>query len=809
MTKKKNQRYTELILLNVIVSILCFIFMGKAAFAMEQIDQSNLPEWAGGWTHVNPSAEGRSVMWQTFTPSRPNLTAVEIDILTISPGRGDDTLTIEIAKDGDILATADCYVEDGFDGLLRFEFPETVPLVPEQIYKLMVRDTGTVRFGWKYASNTYERGSRYVIEQEQPGTDWLFQTYSEIEPAQTKYSGGKGEPNTPYQIATAEDLMLLGETPEDYDKHFILTADIDLDPNLPGYRVFDSAVIARDTDNVESGFQGTPFAGVFDGMGHTIAHLSITGDLYLGLFGQLASGAKVRDLGLVEVNITNSRSIIGGLAGVNNGSILRSYSTGEFSGEVLVGGLVGSNNGSIASSYSTGKVSGDLVGGLVGWNTGTIIESHSVSAVNGNIEAGGLVGLNRDAGSITGSYSTGVVTGDLNTGGLVARSDKEGSITMSFSTAIVNGNANVGGLVGHNDRTSSISNSYSTGAVNGGVMAGGLVGNNAGSIIACYSTGAPNGDTLVGGLVGTNLLGSVTSSFWDVDASGLVNSQGGAGKTTAEMQMDSTFLEAGWDFVGETENSTDDIWKMWDGYDYPRLKWEPGPNTPLVFVDVNDPGFYGQMSKYEVTNAQYCDFLNAALASGDIIVNGTEIEGANGSNDGEDYVGESYYKLDGSGWTGAGATNGGASRIHYNEGTFIVDSGFSDHPVTYVSWYGAMAFASYYGYYLPTEDQWQAVADYDGTYIYGCGETIYPGIANYVNSEYPDGTTSVGSFGRYGYGMSDIAGNVWEWVSSGTEGFRIFRGGGWYSYDYDCAVSISGDGIPNANYCDIGFRVCR
>ena len=44
-------------------------------------------------------------------------------------------------------------------------------------------------------------------------------------PAYAKYSGGTGEPNDPYQIATAEDLMLLGDSPEDYDKHFILTTD--------------------------------------------------------------------------------------------------------------------------------------------------------------------------------------------------------------------------------------------------------------------------------------------------------------------------------------------------------------------------------------------------------------------------------------------------------------------------------------------------------------------------------------------------------------------------------------------------------
>jgi len=288
-----------------------------------------------------------------------------------------------------------------------------------------------------------------------------------------------------------------------------------------------------------------------------------------------------------------------------------------------------------------------------------------------------------------------------------------------------------------------------------------------------------------------------------------ITSAGGTGLTTAEMQTATTFLEAGWDFVDETENGPNDVWKMWDGYDYPRLAWEPGPNTPLVLVDINDPGFYGKMSKYEVTNSQYCNFLNAALASGDITVNGTDVYGSSGGNSGADYVEQRYYRCDGLGYTGYGAINGGASRIHYNAGAFTVNRDFNDHPVTYVSWYGAMAFCHYFNYYLPTEDQWRVVADYDGTYSFGCGVTIHPDIANYRNSEHPDGTTPVGSFGGFGYGMSDMAGNVWEWTSSSLDTSRIFCGGSLGSIDSDCDVKIRGDGIPYANYWDIGFRVCR
>jgi hypothetical protein len=117
-------------------------------------------------------------MWQTFTPDKPNLTSVEIDILTANPGQGGDSLTVEIAEDGQVLVSVDRYVEDGFDGLLRFEFAQAVAVVPGEIYELKVRDTGKTRFGWKYASNTYDTGSRYVFANERPGTDWFFQTYA-------------------------------------------------------------------------------------------------------------------------------------------------------------------------------------------------------------------------------------------------------------------------------------------------------------------------------------------------------------------------------------------------------------------------------------------------------------------------------------------------------------------------------------------------------------------------------------------------------------------------------------------------------
>jgi len=187
-----------------------------------------------------------------------------------------------------------------------------------------------------------------------------------------------------------------------------------------------------------------------------------------------------------------------------------------------VGGLAGSNWGSISSSYSTGSVSGSVcsaVGGLVGSNWGSIVVSYSSISVSGTVYV-------------------------------------------------------VGGLVGEN-RGGSIANSYSSGSVNGSSVVGGLVGqNNTGSITTCYSSGSVNGTYDVGGLVGENIRGSIDLSFWDIETSGWTTSAGGTGKTTAEMQTAKTFLDAGWDFVGETANGTEDIWWIDEGKDYPRLWWE-------------------------------------------------------------------------------------------------------------------------------------------------------------------------------------------------------------------------------------------
>ena len=228
---------------------------------------------------------------------------------------------------------------------------------------------------------------------------------------------------------------------------------------------------------------------------------------------------------------------------------------------------------------------------------------------------------------------------------------------------------------------------------------------------------------------------------------------------------------------------------------------------------ISHGGFIGEMSRYETTNAQYCQFLNAALASGDITVGVDSIVyGADGSNSGADFVDEVYFETD---------VASSYSQITYSQSVFSVGSrdgyNMADHPVVEVSWYGAKAFCEYYGYRLPTEWEWQAVADHDGSFTYGCGATTDFGKANcwdnvFANplglSSYPY-TSPVNHYSSYGYVMNDMAGNVWEWASTVSGSYRVLRGGSWISSDINCTVSFRLTSSPSGAGGDIGFRVCR
>ena len=151
-----------------------------------------------------------------------------------------------------------------------------------------------------------------------------------------------------------------------------------------------------------------------------------------------------------------------------------------------------------------------------------------------------------------------------------------------FASGVVNGEWLVGGLAGNLVRSSAvISDSYSSASVSGGYTVGGLLGiNNGGSVSSCYAFGSVNGDGGIGAFMGDLNFGSVLNCFWDVNVNPDVNGIGNGtdpnviGETTVNMQTESTFTDAGWDFVGEVINGPNDIWDICEGTNYPKLAWQ-------------------------------------------------------------------------------------------------------------------------------------------------------------------------------------------------------------------------------------------
>ncbi len=240
------------------------------------------------------------------------------------------------------------------------------------------------------------------------------------------------------------------------------------------------------------------FGAIFEGNGFTISNLAIRRNLNdIGLFG-VASGAHIRNVGLVGglVAYTGSASTInraGALAGsisisTQSTIVSASYATvnidvgGGAQGQA--GGLIGrfaSLTGFIIASYATGNVDGG----------------------SGRNSIGGLVGQ-YDDGSIIASYATGTVTGGAatdNVGGLVGRNSR-GRTTTSYATGNVSGgsgNDTVGGLIGI--AIDSVTASYATGNVDGGAdsdRAGALVGLNSVTSTASYGFGEVTNEETAG-----------------------------------------------------------------------------------------------------------------------------------------------------------------------------------------------------------------------------------------------------------------------------------------------------------------------
>jgi formylglycine-generating enzyme required for sulfatase activity len=199
------------------------------------------------------------------------------------------------------------------------------------------------------------------------------------------------------------------------------------------------------------------------------------------------------------------------------------------------------------------------------------------------------------------------------------------------------------------------------------------------------------------------------------------------------------------------------------------------------------------IDRYEVTNAQYTEFLNATQGDqercGGHICADTKVENPD-------------------------------SHLVYEKGRYMVERGYDNHPVTEVSWYGAQAYCERYGKRLPSEAEWEKAARGTDGAAYPWGEEFDP---HKLNSDYRVGdTTPVGSYtgGASPYGAYDMAGNVWEWVTDWYAAYpgsaypspffdhkyKVVRGGSWNHPADDARCARRDIAHPDRRLRVVGFR---
>ena len=239
------------------------------------------------------------------------------------------------------------------------------------------------------------------------------------------FTQGRGTKEDPWLIENAEQLAYLAQQVNngtDYKRnHFLLVSDLDLSGN----------------EWTPIGTYGKLFWGGFDGGGHTITGMAITGDGdYVGLFGECR-------------NFTTTSSYIKSVT-VKGANI---------SGHSHVGAIAG-EGANISDCYSIENTicAAWCVGGICGSLTGNISGCYNSSSVSGNSTAGGIMGsasYNGTVGVVEYCYNIGAVTvrqQDSSVGGITGASANRYNISNCLNCGKITGNGkNVGGIAGSTD----------------------------------------------------------------------------------------------------------------------------------------------------------------------------------------------------------------------------------------------------------------------------------------------------------------------------------------------------------------------
>ncbi len=230
----------------------------------------------------------------------------------------------------------------------------------------------------------------------------------------------------------------------------------------------------------------------------------------------------------------------------------------------------------------------------------------------------------------------------------------------------------------------------------------------------------------------------------------------------------------------------------------------------------------------DVTNAQYAEYLNAALEEGSIQIVEDEVVGYYPGDEFHDHNHEE--PIEAGDWLHIPLTEDGL-RLEFDGTTFTAAPGYEAHPMVQVTWFGARAYCEFYDGRLPTEIEWERAARGTDTRAYPWGNEIERNQANYYSShdlfeKIVGGlgdTAPVGFYNGQTYdeyetldsaspdGLYDMAGNVWQWTGNVYEGqhYRYMRGGSKADYAYNLRVWTRNNASPEYYSPNVGFRCSR
>ncbi|NLE75422.1 MAG: formylglycine-generating enzyme family protein [Chloroflexi bacterium] len=259
--------------------------------------------------------------------------------------------------------------------------------------------------------------------------------------------------------------------------------------------------------------------------------------------------------------------------------------------------------------------------------------------------------------------------------------------------------------------------------------------------------------------------------------------------------------------------------------------WAAIPAGPFVQGQHDRPAaldYDYQVMVTLVTNAQYASYLNQALASGQVRLEGAKVTGP---YPGDPYLGHRHEREIPAGHQPHLQANEAGQRLIWDGASWSVEPGYENHPATLISWFGAQAYCQFVGGRLPSEAEWEKAARGADNRPYPWGHDIAMANANFVSSHTllqrllggQGGTTPVGFYNGRAYsgyetldspspyGLYDMAGNIWQWTGDVHEGahYRTLRGGSYVDYAYNLRIWTRNNAGPEYASPSVGFRCAR